>query len=207
MTTAFSGGVQSFDPGEVVLQQLAARHVATPEGVGQRVRGLQSDVRHAAMPFLLSKEYKLPDDVPTLTDWPKIRRKAGFRVSELTGTGSKARSLSSRARPAARAAATPCGWRRRAPTSSPSTSASRSRTWCIRRPHLPTSPRPPNLSRKSAGASSRAEVDVRDYDALAAAVDDGVEQLGQTRHRRRQRGHRQRWATGCTRSRRTSGRT
>ncbi len=39
--------VERFDAGQVVLQQLAARQVATPDGLRQRMCGLQSDVRHA----------------------------------------------------------------------------------------------------------------------------------------------------------------
>ena len=39
-----------------------------------------------------------------------------------------------------------------------------------------------------------AEVDVRDYDALKAAVDGGVEQLGRLDIIVRQRGNRQRWS-------------
>ena len=43
--------VERFDAGQVVLQQLAARHVATADGLGQRMCGLQCDVRHAKCPF------------------------------------------------------------------------------------------------------------------------------------------------------------
>ena len=72
-----------------------------------------------------------------------------------------------------------CGWRRRAPTSSPSTSASRS----CENTTIPAST-PEDLAETAdlvKGLNRRivtAEVDVRDYDALKAAVDSGVEQLG-----------------------------
>ncbi len=46
----------------------------------------------------------------------------------------------------------------------------------VRRPR--TSPRPPTWSRTSGGRIVTAEVDVRDFNALKAAVDSGVEQLG-----------------------------
>ena len=93
---------------------------------------------------------------------------------------SKARSHSSPARHAARAARTRCGWRRRAPTSSRSTSASRSTGHEAAIP--PSTPEDlaetadlvKNLGRRIVTA----EVDVRDYDALKDAVDSGVEQLG-----------------------------
>ncbi|MFY9922246.1 MAG: hypothetical protein WAL26_28255 [Mycobacterium sp.] len=39
--------VERFDAGQVVLQQLAARQVAAPDGLRQRMCGPQSDVRHA----------------------------------------------------------------------------------------------------------------------------------------------------------------
>ena len=39
--------VERFDAGQVMIQQLAARQVATADGLGQRMCGLQCDVRHA----------------------------------------------------------------------------------------------------------------------------------------------------------------
>ena len=72
----------------------------------------------------------------------------------------------------------PCGWRRRAPTSSPLTSVSRSTA-----SQIPLST-PEDLAETAdlvKGHNRRiytAEVDVRDYDALKAAVDAGVEQMG-----------------------------
>ena len=50
------------------------------------------------------------------------------------------------------------------------------------------------------------QADVRDYGALKAALDDGVAQLGQARHRVRQRGHLQLRHDGGTR-RDSTGRT
>ena len=91
----------------------------------------------------------------------------------------KAKSPSSPVRRAVRAAATRCDWRKRAPTSSPSTSVSRS---C--RPPRSRRRTPEDLAETAdlvKGHNRRiftAEVDVRDYDALKAAVDAGVEQLG-----------------------------
>ena len=90
----------------------------------------------------------------------------------------RARSLSSPARRADRAARTRCDWRRRAPTSSPSTSVSRSTVDLI------AASTPEDLAETAdlvKGHNRRiytAEVDVRDYDALKAAVDAGVEQMG-----------------------------
>ena len=55
--------------------------------------------------------------------------------------------------PGGRAAATRCGWRKRAPTSSRSTSADRSTTWPTRTRRRTTSPRPPIWSRVTTGAS------------------------------------------------------
>ena len=52
-----------------------------------------------------------------------------------------------------------------------------------------------------------AEVDVRDYDALKAAVDSGVEQTGPAGHHRRQRRHRQRRRRRWTRPASTTGPT
>ena len=80
---------------------------------------------------------------------------------------------------AARAAVTRCGWPRRAPTSSRSTSAGRSAATAQIAPATPddlaeTADLVKGLNRRIVTA----EVDVRDYDALKAAVDSGVEQLG-----------------------------
>jgi hypothetical protein len=79
--------------------------------------------------------------------------------------------------PGVRAAATPYCWPRRAPPSSPSTSFRRST-----RSPTPWRPRKTwrrrlTRSRPSTAESSPAGVDVRDYDALNAALDDGVAQL------------------------------
>ena len=72
-----------------------------------------------------------------------------------------------------------CGWRRKAPTSSRSTSASPFRRLDRPRLRLPKiSPKPLTWSRHLDRRIVTAEVDVRDYDALKAAVDSGVEQLG-----------------------------
>ena len=82
-------------------------------------------------------------------------------------------------RRAVRAAPTRCAWRRRAPTSSRSTSARRS----TRSTSIAAST-PEDLAETAdlvKGLDRRivtAEVDVRDYDALKAAVDSGVEQFG-----------------------------
>ena len=42
--------VQPFDPRQVVVEQLAARHLAAAERIGQCVGGAESDVRHAESP-------------------------------------------------------------------------------------------------------------------------------------------------------------
>ena len=52
-----------------------------------------------------------------------------------------------------------------------------------------------------------AEVDVRDYDALKAAVDAGVEQIRPAGHHRRQRRHRQRRCRRWTRPAKATGPT
>ena len=89
--------------------------------------------------------------------------------------------------------ATRCGWRRRAPTSSPSTSASRSTRVVMIPPSTPEDlAETADLVKGHNRRIYTAEVDVRDYDALKAAVDTGVEQTGPARHHRRQRRHRQR---------------
>ncbi len=91
----------------------------------------------------------------------------------------RARSLLSPARLAVRAAATLCGWPRKAPTSSPSTSVNRSSAEGGIPPSTPEDlAETANLVKGHNRRIVTAEVDVRDYDALKAAVDSGVEQLG-----------------------------
>ena len=82
-------------------------------------------------------------------------------------------------RPAARAAVTRSGSPKKAPTSSRSTSAVRSAATRQIEPATPddldeTADLVKQLNRRIVTA----EVDVRDYDAVKAAVDSGVEQLG-----------------------------
>ena len=105
---------------------------------------------------------------------PRSRRIRGKQWLD----GSRARLHSSRVRRAARAAVTRCGWPRRAPTSSRLTYAagSNTRTAPAATPEdlAETADMVKNLDRRIVTAI----VDVRDYDALKAAVDGGVEQLG-----------------------------
>ena len=120
---------------------------------------------------------------------------------------SRARSRSSPAPRAARAAATRCGWPRRAPTSSRSTSASRSRPCRIQ----PATPEDLAETAELVKALDRRivarEADVRDFDALKAAVGRGVDQLGRLDIVVRQRGHRQRRPDAGQDSTRRPGRT
>ena len=112
-------------------------------------------------PLLLSKEYKQPEQILALRDWPKIRRKAGFRVSEHRQGRRQGRVRHRRGpRPGPRHAVRlaqegadiiavdickPIDERRRTGGDTE-----------------PTSPRPPSWSRSSDRRIVAAEVDVRD---------------------------------------------
>ena len=101
----------------------------------------------------------------------------------------RARSPSSPVPPAARAAATPCGWPRRAPTSSRSTSARTSRPTSTRSPRRTTSKETARLVEAHDRRIVTVEADVRERSQLAAALEQGIAELGQGRRRRRQRRH------------------
>ena len=103
---------------------------------------------------------------------------------------SRAKSPSSLAPRAVRAAATPSAWPRRARTSSRWTSAGRSIAWPTRWPPPTTWPRPSSRSRRSTGASSAAQADVRDEAQLRQAFDARRGRDRPGRHRARQRRHR-----------------
>nr|WP_281283433.1 mycofactocin-coupled SDR family oxidoreductase [Modestobacter excelsi] len=102
----------------------------------------------------------------------------GPQEERTSWASSRARSPSSPARHAVRAAATPSGWRRRAPTSSPSTCWSRSGRWGTRWPRRRTWTRPSGWSRPLDRRIVAGKADVRDTAALRRAVDDGVAELG-----------------------------